>query len=89
MADQDYSFAVKELNIGDQNFKYFSLKELENKGFKNVSSLPFSIKVLLEAALRQWDGKTVTTETQSCRSKTPTRSNRPLKNETNLERDFA
>src|SRR5699024_7481596 len=37
-----------------------SLPELEAKGVGDVSRLPFSIKVLLEAAVRQYDGHSVT-----------------------------
>ena len=38
----------------------YSLKELERKGSRNISRLPFSIKVLLEAVLREVDGYVVT-----------------------------
>ncbi len=34
---------------------YYSLPELEKQGFSGISKLPYSIKVLLEAALRQED----------------------------------
>jgi aconitate hydratase len=34
----------------------FRLDRLENQGFHNISNLPFSLKVLLEAVLRQVDG---------------------------------
>jgi aconitate hydratase len=39
---------------------YYHLARLEQAGVGNVSSLPFSIKVLLEAVLRQVDGFAVT-----------------------------
>jgi aconitate hydratase len=53
---------LKELKSGNHSFQYYSLSSLEQKGFEKVSSLPFSIKILLEAAARQWDGKTITNE---------------------------
>jgi aconitate hydratase len=53
---------LKELESGNHSFQYYSLSSLEQKGFEKVSSLPFSIKILLEAAARQWDGKTITNE---------------------------
>ncbi|WML46540.1 aconitate hydratase AcnA [Neobacillus sp. PS3-40] len=53
---------LKELKSGNHSFNYYSLSSLEEKGFKKVSSFPFSIKILLEAAARQWDGKTITNE---------------------------
>ncbi|HHB90116.1 MAG TPA: aconitate hydratase, partial [Anaerolineae bacterium] len=40
----------------------YRLDALEKEGIANVSRLPYSIKVLLEAALRQIDGFTVTEE---------------------------
>ena len=40
----------------------YRLDALEKEGIANVSRLPYSIKVLLEAALRQVDGFTVTEE---------------------------
>ncbi len=41
--------------------KYFSLRELEKQG-KKVSHLPFSIRVLLENALRNYDGFSILEE---------------------------
>lgn len=41
-------------------FHLYSLQALEEMGFSSVSRLPFSIKVLLEAALRECDGYSVT-----------------------------
>ena len=38
----------------------YSLKRLEQNGFSSISRLPFSIKVLLEAVLREVDGYVVT-----------------------------
>ncbi|EGL83061.1 aconitate hydratase 1 [Caldalkalibacillus thermarum TA2.A1] len=54
-------FSVKSsLQVGDQTYTYFSLPKLEEQGVGPVSKLPFSIKVLLEAALRQVDGVAIT-----------------------------
>jgi len=41
---------------------YYDLNELEKQGLGEVSRMPFSIKILLEAVLRQIDGYTVTQE---------------------------
>ncbi len=51
----------KELDSKKGKFKYFSLAELEKKGHK-VSHLPFSIRVLLENAIRNCDGFNVVEE---------------------------
>ena len=50
------SFATrKALNVGSESYDIFSLPRLEQAGFKNVSRLPISLKVLLENLLRQED----------------------------------
>ena len=41
---------------------YYRLAALEDAGIGHISRLPFSIKVLLEALLRQVDGFAVTEE---------------------------
>jgi aconitate hydratase len=47
--------ARKTLTVGNQNYDVFRLDALEKAGFKNVSKLPVSLKVLLENLLRQED----------------------------------
>jgi aconitate hydratase len=50
------SFATrKALKVGSESYDIFSLLQLEQAGFKNVSRLPISLKVLLENLLRQED----------------------------------
>jgi len=52
---------VKEnLQIGDKNYSYFSLKALADQGFPEIHKLPISIKVLLENQLRHCDGNVIT-----------------------------
>ena len=54
------SFKTKKtLKLGKKTYTYFSFKEAEKNGLKNISSLPFSIKVLLENLIRNEDGATV------------------------------
>lgn len=48
------------LHVGDQKYIYYRLKSLEEEGKGQISVLPFSIKILLESALRQADGKYIT-----------------------------
>ncbi len=43
-------------------FKYFSLPKLAEKGFSGIDTLPFSMRVLLEACLRKVDGFVVNEE---------------------------
>ncbi|GAA0375887.1 aconitate hydratase AcnA [Bacillus horti] len=61
MAKDQYS-VKSELQVGSKSYAYYSLPKLEEQGFSSVSKLPFSIKVLLEAAVRQFDGRAITKE---------------------------
>ncbi len=60
MAKDPYQIK-KILTTKDGNFTYYSLTELENQGHK-ISKLPFSIRILLENALRNFDDFSVTKE---------------------------
>lgn len=51
----------KELETSYGKLKYFSLSELENQGH-NISKLPFSIRILLENVLRNYDDFAITKE---------------------------
>ncbi|WP_018183037.1 aconitate hydratase AcnA [Kaistia granuli] len=50
----------KILTVGAESYVYFSLKDAEQNGLPGISTLPFSLKVLLENLLRNEDGRTVT-----------------------------
>lgn len=57
------SFAKKTrqtLNVNGEEYHYYSLKLAEQLGLTNLSSLPFTLKILLENLLRHEDGKSVT-----------------------------
>ena len=47
-------------NTGSGEAHYYSLKKLEELGYGNISKLPFTIKILLEAVLREYDGFAIT-----------------------------
>src|ERR671919_823811 len=50
------SFGARQtLKVGSESYDIFRLDQLERAGFKNVSRLPVSLKVLLENLLRQED----------------------------------
>jgi aconitate hydratase len=51
----------KTLKVGTRSYDYFSLKAAE-KHLGDLSSLPNSMKVLLENLLRYEDGRTVTVD---------------------------
>ena len=53
----------KTLKIGKKAYIFNSLKLAEKNGLKNISSLPFSIKILLENLTRNEDGVTAVSYT--------------------------
>lgn len=62
MSVRDYFSAARTLEVGGKSYRYFDLRALEQQGLGDIAKLPFSIKVLLEAAVRQYDGRAITQE---------------------------
>ncbi|MCM3261783.1 aconitate hydratase AcnA [Paenibacillus lautus] len=60
MPAKDQFSISRNLEVGGKSYRYFSLQALEEQGYGSVSKLPFSIRVLLEAAVRQFDGRAIT-----------------------------
>ncbi len=56
MPGMDTFSARDRLKTSHGEFAYYRLSQLEESGLGRISRLPFSIKVLLEAALRNLDG---------------------------------
>ncbi|MFH5882682.1 aconitate hydratase AcnA [Halalkalibaculum sp. DA3122] len=50
----------REFDTGTGKAHLYSLEKLEDLGYGNVNKLPFTIKVLLEAVLREYDGYVIT-----------------------------
>lgn len=50
------------IKVNDSEYHYFSLPAAEQAGLKNLSRLPFTLKILLENLLRYLDDRTVTLE---------------------------
>jgi aconitate hydratase len=50
------------LKVNDQEFKYYSLHQTASKLGKDLSKLPFSLKILLENLIRHYNGSTVKEE---------------------------
>ncbi|MEZ4890017.1 MAG: aconitate hydratase AcnA [Crocinitomicaceae bacterium] len=51
--------SVRELSVNGKNYKFSSLKDLKPGG---IEHLPFSIRILLENVLRNYDGFSITDE---------------------------
>ena len=54
--------SLQDFTIGAKKGKYYSLNALEKAGLGKVSRLPVSIRIVLEAVLRNCDGEKVTEE---------------------------
>lgn len=50
------------LKVGEKVYSYYKINSLEEKGIGNISRLPYSIKVLLESVIREYDGINITKE---------------------------
>ncbi|MHA6482665.1 aconitate hydratase AcnA [Paenibacillus sp. strain BS8-2] len=62
MSQQNQYSVRTTLESGGKSYAYYRLGGLEEQGLGEISKLPFSIKVLLEAAVRQFDGRGITPE---------------------------
>ncbi|WP_128895170.1 aconitate hydratase AcnA [Longirhabdus pacifica] len=57
---KDHFSTQSSLNVNGKSYQYFSLAKLSEQQKSDIEKLPFSIKVLLEAGLRQFDGRAIT-----------------------------
>ncbi|PWA13279.1 aconitate hydratase AcnA [Pueribacillus theae] len=62
MSKQDVFNAKKSFESNGKTYHYYDLNVLEENGVGKVSKLPYSIKVLLESVLRQYDGRVIAKE---------------------------
>lgn len=52
----------KSFDLNGKKYNYYDLKAIEDAKIGDVSRLPFSIRVLLESVIRQYDGKVISDE---------------------------
>jgi aconitate hydratase len=57
---KDFFNAKDTLTVGDKDFTFYRLDALEKAGLTTLSRLPFSIRIVLEAALRQCNDVEIT-----------------------------
>ncbi len=62
MTSLDSFKSRKTLKVGTKTYIYYSLAAAEKNGLKDISRLPYSMKVLLENLLRNEDGRSVKKE---------------------------
>lgn len=51
--------ATKTLTVDGKDYTYFSLAEAVENGSEDIKKLPYSIRVLLESVIRQYDGSVI------------------------------
>jgi aconitate hydratase len=92
MTHRDPFGVRKTLTVNNQQFTFYRLNSLEDKGIGPVSKLPFSIKILLEAVTRQYDNHAITEdhikELANWNAKSPQKSEVPFKPARILLQDF-
>jgi aconitate hydratase len=57
--NQDFLGVKRELNVNGKTLSYYSLRALQEKGYP-IGHLPFSIRILLENVLRNYDSYVIT-----------------------------
>ncbi|MFP5111794.1 aconitate hydratase AcnA [Bacillaceae bacterium C204] len=62
MVKNDVFNARASFEANGKVYHYYRLSALEEAGIGNVSKLPYSVKVLLESVLRQYDGRVIAKE---------------------------
>ncbi|SFK73637.1 aconitate hydratase [Paenibacillus sp. 1_12] len=60
--ENDVFGARTQLELNGKTYTYYRLQALEEGGVGCISGLPYSIKILLESVLRQYDGKAIKKE---------------------------
>jgi aconitate hydratase len=59
---KDFFKSRDVLNVGDTKYTIYRLEALEKAGLTKLNRLPFSIRIMLEAALRQCNDREITQE---------------------------
>ncbi|WP_058307719.1 aconitate hydratase AcnA [Gracilibacillus massiliensis] len=62
MTNQNPFQAKKQFDLNGKTYNYYQLKALEEAGIGNIDRLPFSVRVLLESLIRQYDGHVIKDE---------------------------
>lgn len=62
MAQENLHNSRASFDVNGKSYNYYRLAAIEEAGIANVSRLPYSIKVLLESVLRQYDAYVIKEE---------------------------
>ncbi|MEI3604788.1 aconitate hydratase AcnA [Pseudogracilibacillus sp. SE30717A] len=62
MSNKQAFRSKKSFELNGKKYNYYDLKAIEDAKLGNVKRLPFSIRVLLESVIRQYDGRVIKDE---------------------------
>src|SRR5690625_3885674 len=62
MGENSLFNSKKQFESNGKTYNYYELKALEDAGIGKISRLPFSIRILLESLVRQYDGRVINEE---------------------------
>lgn len=55
-------YSTNILKLGEKQFHYYPLRQIEGRGSLPLQNLPYCIRILLESALRNFNGQTITAQ---------------------------
>ena len=62
MSNENAFRSKKNFDLNGKTYNYYDLKAIEDAKLGTVSRLPFSIRILLESVIRQYDGRVIKDE---------------------------
>jgi aconitate hydratase len=60
--EEPFDNVTETIETEKGEYAYYNLGALEEQGLGDIESLPYTIRVMLESCLRNWDGETVETK---------------------------
>ncbi|MBA4385321.1 MAG: aconitate hydratase, partial [Anaerolinea sp.] len=55
-------YSTDVISLEGKPYRYYPLQQLEDHGSLNLQNLPYCIRILLESALRNFNGQTITAQ---------------------------
>src|SRR5690625_2475966 len=62
MSNEQAFRSKKNFELDGKTYNYYDLKAIEEADFGKLKRIPFSIRILLESVIRQYDGKVIKEE---------------------------
>lgn len=55
-------YSTNSISLGGKEYHYYPLQQLDGSGSAELKQLPYCIRILLESAMRNFNGQTITTQ---------------------------